>query len=103
MAHSSVATLVIAHFNQNSFLMSNTSINVEQIRQYFLGLQERITAGMSAVDGKSFATDSWTKPADAKLKGDGRSMILEEGNILERGGVGSVSYTHLTLPTKRIV
>jgi len=47
--------------------MSNTSINVEQIRQYFLGLQERITAGMSAVDGKSFATDSWTKPADAKL------------------------------------
>ena len=68
--------------------MSNTSINVDQIRQYFLGLQERITAGMSEVDGKNFATDSWTKPADAKLKGDGRSMILEEGNILERGGVG---------------
>jgi coproporphyrinogen III oxidase len=43
---------------------------------------------MSEVDGKTFATDSWTKPADAKLKGDGRSMILEEGNILERGGVG---------------
>jgi coproporphyrinogen III oxidase len=68
--------------------MSNTSINVDQIRQYFLGLQERITAGMSELDGKTFATDSWTKPADAKLKGDGRSMILEEGNILERGGVG---------------
>ncbi len=68
--------------------MPNTTINVDQIRQYFLGLQERITAGMSAVDGKTFAIDSWTKPADAKLKGDGRSMILEEGNILERGGVG---------------
>jgi coproporphyrinogen III oxidase len=88
MARSSVATLVIAHFNQIKNFMPNTSINVEQIRQYLLGLQERITAGMSEVDGKTFATDSWTKPADAKLKGDGRSMILEEGNILERGGVG---------------
>jgi len=48
--------------------MSNTSINVDQIRQYFLGLQERITAGMSEVDGKTFATDSWTKPADANSR-----------------------------------
>jgi coproporphyrinogen III oxidase len=88
MARSSVATLVIAHFNQIDSLMPNTNINVDQIRQYLLGLQERITAGMSEVDGKTIATDSWTKPADAKLKGDGRSMILEEGNILERGGVG---------------
>ena len=68
--------------------MPNTTINVDQIRQYFLDLQDRITAGMSAVDGKTFVADSWTKPADAKLKGDGRSMILEEGNLLERGGVG---------------
>lgn len=68
--------------------MSNTVINTNTLRNYFLGLQDRITDAMSELDGKAFITDSWTKPADAKLKGDGRSRILEEGNILERGGVG---------------
>jgi coproporphyrinogen III oxidase len=41
--------------------MPNTTINVDQIRQYFLDLQDRITAGMSAVDGKTFVADSWDK------------------------------------------
>jgi coproporphyrinogen III oxidase len=68
--------------------MSNTVIDTDTLRNYFLGLQDRITDAMSELDGKAFITDSWTKPADAKLKGDGRSRILEEGNILERGGVG---------------
>ena len=68
--------------------MSNTVIDTNTLRNYFLGLQDRITDAMSELDGKAFITDSWTKPADAKLKGDGRSRILEEGNILERGGVG---------------
>jgi coproporphyrinogen III oxidase len=43
---------------------------------------------MGELDGKAFIEDQWTKPEDAPLKGDGRSRILEEGNILERGGVG---------------
>ena len=83
MAHSSVAILVTELFD-----MSNTVIDTNTLRNYFLGLQDRITDAMSELDGKAFITDSWTKPADAKLKGDGRSRILEEGNILERGGVG---------------
>jgi len=68
--------------------MSNTVIDTNTLRNYFLGLQDRITDAMAELDGKAFITDAWTKPADAKLKGDGRSRILEEGNILERGGVG---------------
>jgi coproporphyrinogen III oxidase len=72
--------------------MSNTVIDTNTLRNYFLGLQDRITDAMSELDGKAFITDSWTKPADAKLKGDGRSRILEEGNILERGGV---SFSHV--------
>ena len=68
--------------------MSNTVIDTNTLRNYFLGLQDRITDAMTEVDGQAFITDAWTKPADAKLKGDGRSRILEEGNILERGGVG---------------
>lgn len=67
--------------------MSQT-INTQIVRDYLLGLQDRISTGMASIDGKSFVEDSWVKPADAKLKGDGRSRILENGNILERGGVG---------------
>ena len=68
--------------------MSNAVIDTNTLRNYFLGLQDRITDAMGELDGKTFITDAWTKPADAKLKGDGRSRILEDGNILERGGVG---------------
>lgn len=68
--------------------MSNTVIDTNTLRDYFLGLQDRITDAMGALDGTPFITDAWTKPADAKLKGDGRSRILENGQILERGGVG---------------
>ena len=83
MAPSSVAILVIELFD-----MPNTVIDTNTLRNYFLGLQDRITDAMGELDGKPFITDAWTKPADAKLKGDGRSRILEDGNILERGGVG---------------
>lgn len=83
MVPSSVAILVIELFD-----MSNTVIDTNTLRNYFLGLQDRITDAMGELDGKPFITDAWTKPADAKLKGDGRSRILEDGNILERGGVG---------------
>jgi len=81
MAHSSVATLVTEHSDMST-------IDTQVLRDYFLGLQDRITSAMGELDGKAFASDAWTKPADAKLKGDGRSRILENGNILERGGVG---------------
>lgn len=65
-----------------------STIDISVLKQYFTDLQDRITQTMSELDGKTFATDSWKKPEDAKLKGDGRSRILEGGNILERGGVG---------------
>jgi coproporphyrinogen III oxidase len=82
MVLNSAAILVTERSN-----MSN-KIDTQVLRDYFLGLQDRITTAMSELDGHSFANDSWTKPSDAQLKGDGRSRILENGNILERGGVG---------------
>ncbi|MEY3981947.1 MAG: hypothetical protein RLZZ281_816 [Pseudomonadota bacterium] len=64
------------------------TIQISHLRDFFLGLQDRITADIAAIDGKPFAEDSWKKPEDAMLKGDGRSRILEEGNVFERAGVG---------------
>lgn len=64
------------------------SVDTQAVKDYLLGLQDRITAATSKLDGKSFVIDSWEKPKDSKLQGYGRTCILENGNILEKGGVG---------------
>jgi len=64
------------------------AINISSLRDFFLGLQNRITTRIASVDGKPFIEDAWTKAEDSPLKGDGRSRLLEEGNIFERAGVG---------------
>jgi coproporphyrinogen III oxidase len=51
---------------------------------YFRGLQDRLCAGLAAADGsKSFHEDTWTRPGG----GGGRSRVLEQGAVLEKGGV----------------
>ena len=64
------------------------NINISALRDYFLGLQDSITNTIGQIDGKPFVEDAWKKPDDAQLRGDGRSRILEGGNIFERAGVG---------------
>jgi coproporphyrinogen III oxidase len=49
-----------------------------------LSLQERIVSAAEAVDGGQFIRDSWERPEG----GGGISRLIEEGNVLERGGVG---------------
>ncbi|MFX6218193.1 coproporphyrinogen III oxidase, partial [Acinetobacter baumannii] len=43
-----------------------------------------MVAALEAADGKTFLSDSWERPEG----GGGTSRLLEEGNLLERGGVG---------------
>ena len=52
-------------------------------RTYLLGLQARIVAGLEAVGGESFRRDEWTRPEG----GGGLSRLIENGRVLERGGV----------------
>ena len=73
--------------------MTTSTIDIALIKDYFLGLQNRITTAISALDGKAFMVDEWQKPADSKLRGSGRTCILENGNVLEKGGVG-FSHVH---------
>jgi coproporphyrinogen III oxidase len=63
-------------------------VDSQSVREYLLGLQQRIVSKFEQLDGKSFAHDVWEKPADAPLGGGGLTRIIEEGNLLERGGVG---------------
>ncbi len=55
-----------------------------QIRQYFSGLQGTIVSALETFDGKKFTRDEW---------GRGTSILIEEGNFFERGGV---NFSHVT-------
>jgi len=63
-------------------------VDVQSVREYLLDLQQRIVDTFEALDGKPFLADNWEKPADATLAGGGLTRIVEDGELLERGGVG---------------
>ena len=65
--------------------MSETSGQTRSsiVEAYFRGLQARIVEALSSLDGQPFRTDRWTRPAG----GGGVSCLVEEGNLIERGGV----------------
>jgi coproporphyrinogen III oxidase len=70
------------------------SSNPNAVREYLQGLQSRIVAEMEAIDGKRFLADEW-KRAEG---GGGLTRIVEEGNVLERAGVGFSGVTGTKLP-----
>ena len=55
----------------------------ELVKGWLQALQARIVAALENLDGKSFLTDSWERPEG----GGGISRLVEEGNVIERGGV----------------
>jgi len=65
------------------------------VRDWLTGLQQRITAAVSGIDGKPFLVDPWRKPVGERLQGDGITMILEDGAVFERAGCG---FSHVTGP-----
>ena len=64
------------------------------VRTWLLSLQERIVSAVEAVDGQQFLRDSWERPEG----GGGISRLIEEGNVLERGGVGFSHVKGSSLP-----
>ena len=64
------------------------------VRSYLLDLQDRIVGQLEALDGKRFIRDEWKRPEG----GGGVSRLLEEGNLLERGGVGFSHVSGTKLP-----
>jgi len=64
------------------------------VRDYLLGLQDRICDGLSALDGEPFITDSWQRPEG----GGGRSRVLAQGRVFEKGGVNFSHVMGATMP-----
>jgi coproporphyrinogen III oxidase len=60
------------------------------VKDFLLGLQERICAQLAAADGGgAFVEDSWVRPEG----GGGRSRVLCNGAVIEKGGV---NFSHVT-------
>lgn len=61
-----------------------SEVDTDAVKAYLLSLQDRICASLSAEDGaKSFFEDAWERDAG----GGGRSRVLTEGALIEKGGV----------------
>lgn len=67
-----------------------------QITNWFLSLQDSICSALEQEDGKGkFAEDNWLR----KEGGGGRTRIIQNGNVIEKGGV-LFSAVHGKLPQK---
>jgi len=67
----------------------STHADIPALREYFTGLQQRIVDGLSAIESQPFRRDAWQRPEG----GDGISCLVEEGAVLERGGV---NFSHVS-------
>ena len=99
MARCTGATSVIAPSSDEQRDASRRDLlNTQAVRDYLLGLQARIVNAMELEDGQPFLTDAWQREAGGKLEGDGCTRLLEEGNLLERGGCSLSHVKGKTLP-----
>ncbi len=67
---------------------------MQAVRDYLVNLQQAIVSRFEALDGKQFLRDEWKRSEG----GGGTTRLIEEGNLLERGGVGFSHVTGTKLP-----
>ena len=66
------------------FKVPAVSDRTEAVKAYLLDLQDRICATLQAEDGAAeFVEDAWQRPAG----GGGRTRVIENGALIEKGGV----------------
>lgn len=71
-------------------------IDKQSIQDWFKGLQDRICQSLEQADGKAkFQEDPWERPGG----GGGRSRVLTDGHVIEKGGV-NFSAVHGPTPEK---
>ncbi|MDK9558353.1 oxygen-dependent coproporphyrinogen oxidase [Marinobacter sp. M216] len=69
--------------------------DIKAVKDYLLGLQERICARLEALeDGAVFARDAWDRPEG----GGGVSRVIADGAVFEKGGVNFSHVMGETMP-----
>ncbi len=65
--------------------MSDFSVsNTADVLEYLKDLQDRICAELSSIDGAKFVEDAWSHENGS---GYGRTRVLADGDVIEKGGV----------------
>jgi coproporphyrinogen III oxidase len=64
-------------------------VNAAAVRQFFVGLQERIVERLALIEGRPFLRDAWQRVEG----GGGITRVLEAGGVFERAGV-NFSHVH---------
>jgi coproporphyrinogen III oxidase len=77
--------------------------DIERVRAWLTGLQDRICAAVEGVDGGArFVEDAWTReeacPEPGRGGGGGRTRVLREGAVFEQAGVGFSDVSGSALP-----
>lgn len=65
--------------------------DIDAVKRFLLGLQEKIVARLAEMDGEAFLRDGWDRPQG----GGGITRLLENGKVFERAGV---SFSHVFGP-----
>ncbi len=67
-------------------------MNPAAVRDFLTGLQDDIVAALEALGGEPFKADTWRRSGGASEasfdSGDGKSCVIEDGGLFERGVVG---------------
>ena len=68
--------------------MTHETPDKAAVKHYLLELQEQICSALETEDGgQVFVRDVWNRPAGEPLSGGGISSVLENGDVIEQGGV----------------
>jgi len=69
--------------------------DIDRVRDYLTGLQDRICAAIETADGKAtFVEDNWSRDEG----GGGRTRVLREGAVFEQAGIGFSDVSGTKLP-----
>jgi len=64
--------------------VTNVSLPIQSVKNWLLDLQNQICNALAEEDGQqSFREENWQRPQG----GGGRTRVLEEGTVIEKGGV----------------
>ena len=65
------------------------TVNKQLVKDYLLGLQDSICDALGQEDGSAWREDNWTRPEG----GGGRSRVIADGTVIEKGGV---NFSHVS-------
>ena len=65
------------------------TVDKKLVKSYLLGLQDSICDALQQEDGSTWQEDNWTRPEG----GGGRSRVIANGSVIEKGGV---NFSHVS-------